>query len=186
VYTHESVGAVRRNLLRSARCIVCVLTLSAAISPLGAQEPEIGAVTDAEQGRRWWTLWSRPSDQDRLIWGMWTLHVNYLEEGWSNDGVVAAIYKSVYAASFETTHGPRGYTLGFERIWGSVERGPVQGMVGFRTGLVYGYDHRLGWMAEKYPILPFAQPVFLLRAGPLTTDFTYTWVVVSFTVGVRF
>ena len=177
---------MRRSSLRSVPLVLGVLAATVGASPSAAQELEGGVSGEADRSRRWWTVWSRPSDQNRVIWGMWTLHVNHLDDGWSNDGMVAAIYESVYAATFETTHGPRGYTLGFERIWGSVERGPVGGMVGFRTGLVYGYDHRLGWMAEKYPILPFAQPVLYLRAGPLTTDFTYTWVVVSFTAGVRF
>ena len=54
---------------------------------------------------------------------------------------------------------------------------------GFRSGLVYGYDRRLGWVAEELPILPYGQPVLLARAGPLTVDLTYTWVVFSFTFG---
>ena len=59
-------------------------------------------------------------------------------------------------------------------------------MLSFRTGLVYGYDGRLGWMAEKYPILPFVQPVVYGRIGPVSADLTYTWVVVSLTAGLGF
>jgi len=58
--------------------------------------------------------------------------------------------------------------------------------VGFRAGLVYGYDGRLGWLAEAVPVLPFAQPVLYTRIGPFTAAITSTWVVVSVTAGLRF
>ena len=139
-----------------------------------------------EEPRRWWLGWSRASRQDRLLPAMWTLHVHHVDDGLSNDSLLGVIYDGLYAATFQTTHGPRAYTIGVEREWISASRGPIGGMLGFRSGLVYGYDGRLGWMAEALPILPFAQPVAYGRVGPLTADLTYTWVVVSLTAGVRF
>ena len=59
-------------------------------------------------------------------------------------------------------------------------------MLGFRSGLVYSYDGQLGWMAEKYPILPFVQPVLCGRVGPVSAYPTYTWVVLSLTAGLGF
>ena len=50
----------------------------------------------------------------------------------------------------------------------------------------YGYDERLGWVAGKYPIIPFFQPVVYGRLGPVSADLTYTWVVVTLTAGLRF
>lgn len=137
-------------------------------------------------GRRWWTVWSEASREDRILWGMWTIHLYDLGGGLSNDRVATVIYRGHYAGTFRTTHGPRGYTVGVERSWISGTAGPFAGMIGFRGGFVYGYDHRLGWMAEKYPVLPFAQPVLYGRIGPLTADVTYTWVVMSLTGGLRF
>ena len=57
-------------------------------------------------------------------------------------------------------------------------------MLGFRTGLVYGYDRRLGYVAEAVAILPYAQPLAMIRLGPASLDFSYTWVVVSVTGGL--
>lgn len=165
--------------------MVAALALGLAVPPatgsLEAQER-----TDAESERRWWNLWSQASTEDRLIWSMWTMHLYDLGGGIQNDRAVALIYRGSYAATFRTTHGPRGYTLGVERSWASGARGPFWGMIGFRSGLVYGYDHRLGWLAERFPILPFAQPVLYGRVGPFTADITYTWVVMSLTAGLRF
>ena len=64
--------------------------------------------------------------------------------------------------------------------------GLVGVMLGFRAGLLYGYDERLGWIAGKVPIIPLLQPVVYGRLGPVTADLTYTWVVVSLTAGLRF
>lgn len=151
-----------------------------------AHEVELTAQVEAEEPRRWWALWTRASDRDRLIGAMWTLHLHHLDEGWSNDGTVALIYRGLYAATFETTHGPRAYSVGLERSWLSGDWRWAGAMLGFRTGLVYGYDDRLGWLAEKYPVLPFAQPVIYTELGPVAADFTYTWVVVSLSAAVRF
>ena len=141
---------------------------------------------EAEEPRRWWALWTRASDRDRLVGAMWTLHLHHLDEGWSNDGTVALIYRGLYAGTFETTHGPRAYSVGVERSWFSGDWRWAGAMLGFRTGLVYGYDGRLGWLADKYPVLPFAQPVIYTELGPVAADFTYTWVVVSLSAAVRF
>lgn len=141
---------------------------------------------EAQEDRRWWNVWSHPSEEDRLIAGMWTTHLNRDKDGWQNDRAVALVLDGFYGATFRTTHGPRAYSLGVERSWLSRSKGTLAGMLGFRTGLVYGYDRRLGWVAEKYPILPFAQPVLYARLGPLAADLTYTWVVVSLTAALRF
>ncbi len=152
------------------------IALGAPVDPAEAQEGE----------RDWYTLWSLPSDQHRVVWGMWTTHLNRENDGWQNDRALAVVYRGLYAATFRTTHGPRALSVGIERMWARTDPGPVVGMVGFRTGLVYGYDERLGWAAEMTPVLPFAQPVVYAQIGPFTADVTYTWVVISITAGVRF
>ncbi|MBT8488886.1 MAG: hypothetical protein HKN72_09290 [Gemmatimonadetes bacterium] len=152
--------------------------------------PEAAAAQgDEPQGpgsRQWYNLGSLPSSQHRVVWGMWTTHLNREGDGWQNDRALGLIYRGLYGATFKTTHGPRAYSLGVERTWASTDEAPVMGMVGFRAGLVYGYDERLGWVAEASPVLAFAQPVLYARVGPFTADMTYTWVVVSVTAGLRF
>lgn len=170
-------------MIRSLLTLSTLVCLAAtAPDPLFAQ----GEADDEPSARRWFNLGSLPSPERRVLWGMWTTHLNRPDDGWQNDQVLAVVYRGLYAATFRTTHGPRAYSLGVERMWAKTEEGPVVGMLGFRSGLVYGYDGRLGWMAERYPVLPFVQPVVYARVGPFTTDVTYTWVVISVTGGVRF
>lgn len=186
-------AAARRTLAArftsAVRLTFAALTImGVAAAPLAAQGDSDGLQerSDEADGRRWWNVWSEPSPEDRMLWGMWTTHLNRDDDGWQNDRILALIYEGFYAATFRTTHGPIAYTVGVERSWVEGSAGPLFGMVGFRSGLVYGYDGRLGWVADKYPVLPFAQPVLYGRLGPLTTDLTYTWVVISLTAGLRF
>jgi hypothetical protein len=148
--------------------------------------PGSGSGSSSAEPRRWWYLWSRASPHNRVLAAMWTIHLNHLDDGHSNDSLYGVIWRGGYVATFDTTHGGRAYTVGVERDFVSGSVGPLGAMLGFRTGLVYGYDGELGWMAEAVPILPFAQPVVYARVGPLTADVTYTWVVMSLTAGVRF
>ncbi len=113
-----------------------------------------------------------------------TTHLYKLHEGWDNNRVIGLTYQGYFAGTFITTHGPRGWVGGFERSWWEGRAGPVRTMIGFRAGLVYGYDHRLGYVADAIPILPYAQPVALARWGPVSLDVSYTWVVASVTGGV--
>ncbi len=162
-----------------------ILSIGAGGIKASAQAPDAD-IDQSAATRPWWLLWSRTSRQDRVLWAMWALHIQNVDGGLSNAGLAGVIYRGGYAATFITTHGLRAYSLGLERKWVSGERGPLAGMLGFRTGLLYGYDGRLGWMAEKYPILPFVQPVVYGRVGPVSADLTYTWVVVSLTASLGF
>ncbi len=152
---------------------------------VSAQTLEAGVDRSAARSP-WGLLRSKTSGQDRVLWAMWVLHMGAVGDGLSSTRLVGMVYRGGFAATFITTHGRRAYTMGLERKWVSGEWGPLAGMLGFRTGLIYGYDERLGWIAEKYPILPFVQPVVFGRVGPVGADLTYTWVTVSLTASLSF
>jgi hypothetical protein len=115
---------------------------------------------------------------------MVSFHIFYARNGWANNRVMGAVADGFFGATYINTYQTRGWTLGFERTWMEGHAGPLTAMVGFRAGLMYGYGERLGWLAEAVPILPFAQPILMGRAGPVTLDFSYTWVVLSFSAGL--
>lgn len=185
---------------RWALLVVCA-TAAATIQPTDARGqsypaavdaarsgPEVGSAPIVQAHDRprgsWWTLWSRESPHERLIVGMTTYHINYRSIGWANNWAFGAAARGFFGATFITTYGDRGWAGGFERSWLEGSAGPFDGMLGFRAGLMYGYDEELGWLAGETPILPFGQPVLMARAGPVTVDFTYTWVVFSFSAGL--
>jgi hypothetical protein len=178
-----------------ARSVVFAVALACPVSSaLEAQEPspdaseqvQAASAADREDPPRgpWWTGWSWASPHDRLIVVMTSAHLYELEEGWTENGALGLIAGGFFGASFITTHGPRGWVLGVERAWLEGSWGPARTMLGFRAGLVYGYDERLGSVAGAIPILPYAQPLAMLRLGPASLDLAYSWVVVSLTGGL--
>lgn len=193
----ERAGARTRSVVvRSV--LIAVAGYSASLvapGPARAQDPgggdagsvtaEVQELSTPERGP-WWTLWSWQSPHDRMLVGMVTTHLYELDEAPTNNWALGLVYHGMVGATFITTHGPRGFVLAFERAWLEGTLGPTRTMLGFRAGLVYGYDERLFPFAEKTPILPYGQPMFLVRAGPVSLDFTYTWVVVSLTAGITF
>lgn len=185
-WRNQSTRGVGVGILLMATILIpTILFIGAGAIEASAQAPE-DAIDQSAATRPWWLLWSKTSQQDRVLWAMWTLHIHHVDEGLSSDGLGGVIYRGGYAATFVNSHGLRVYSVGLERKWVSGEWGPLAGMLGYRAGLVYGYDGQLGWMAEKSPILPFVQPVLYGRIGPVSTDLTYTWVVLSLTAGLGF
>jgi len=170
---------------KQSECRRNVLRILATALWLGFASGELAAQDDYAR-RAWWSLWSLPSQQDRAIVFMTTIHAGHLDEGWSNDEALGVIWRGLYAGTFQTTHGPRGWSIGLERSWVDEKAGPFDMGLGFRTGWVYGYDQRLGWLAEEYPVLPFIQPLAYAAVGPLAIDAAWAWVVFSLSAAVRF
>jgi len=144
------------------------------------------AVAGAQERGPWWTLWSWRSPHDRILAGAFTIHLYNLGAAPTNSHSIGLIYNGVLGATFITTKGPRGWVVAFERAWLEGSWGPTRTMLGFRAGLVYGYDERLFAMAGILPIFPYGQPLALIRWGPASLDVTYTFVVVSATASVTF
>jgi hypothetical protein len=115
---------------------------------------------------------------------MITYHINWGSIGWANNWAFGSVASGYFAATFINTYDKRSWSAGFERVWLEGTIGPAYGMIGFRAGLVYGYDEEFGWVGGATPILPYGQPVLMGRLGPATVDFTYTWVVFSLTAGL--
>ena len=91
-----------------------ILLIGAGALEASTQAPDAG-IDQSGETRPWWLLWSRTSQQDRVLWAMWTLHIHHMDEGLSNDDLAGVTYRGAYAATFITTHGQRGYSLGLER-----------------------------------------------------------------------
>lgn len=178
---------MRRILSRAA--VLTSLTLLASGIPgisetVAAQDSTVPALAEERPRGGWATLWSRKTPHDRVILGMVTAHVFNWSRPLDQNNALGLVYEGVLGASFITTHGPRGYVVAFERSWLEGRWGPFDAMFGFRTGLVGGYDDRFADLAGRVPVLPYAQPIGLLRWGDVGFDLTYTWVVMSLAVGV--
>jgi hypothetical protein len=169
---------------RVALLLVASLVFLSGVTALEGQGsgPAPGSSTPS-----WWNLWSRASRQDRVFLGMWTFHPfrddPYPRE--SNNGF-GAQYRSFFGFTCVNSFERRTYALGVERVWAETRSGPLGIMLGFRAGLIHGYDTRLFRIAGETPLLPFAGTVLLLRAGPVGGEVSWVYQAVSLVGAVFF
>ena len=128
---------------------------------------------------------AKPSER-RLHLGLWTLHLRYPDRGLENNWLVGVSVGKVYGATFVNSFGDRAYTAGFQDVvlrWGT---GRLSVGLGYRAGVVTGYDERFLRIARKLPVLPLLQPRAVVEAERLGVELSYSGVVASAGFTVRF
>lgn len=112
-----------------------------------------------EQSRSFWSkLWGTPAPT-AIYPGMFTFHLEKAsrDDNWNNQ-LIAGTYKGFFAGTFINSFYDRGYALGIQRMWDTEQLSDnFKNSVGYRLGLVTGYDERLAPIAGKTPVLPFPQ-----------------------------
>ena len=114
-----------------------------------------------EQPRSFWSkLWGTPAPT-AIYPGMVTFHLEpgSRDDNWNNQ-LIAATYKGYFAGTFINSFYDRGYAAGIQRMWDTEQLSDnFKNSVGYRVGLVTGYDERLAPIAAKTPVLPFPQVI---------------------------
>ncbi len=95
-------------------------------------------------------------------------------------------WRGWYVASFVNSYTERAYAAGLERDWYSVRDGATALGVGYRLGVVTGYDERLFSVARHSPVLPFAGILAWVDAGPVAVDAFYVYRAITLEVSARF
>jgi len=89
--------------------------------------------------------------------GMWTTHLRRLRGGVDANWLMAVGWRGLYGGTFVNSFGNRSFAAGIERSVVRAEGGAVARGLGYRLGLVSGYDERLLGLAGKTPVLPALQ-----------------------------
>ncbi|HUE96197.1 MAG TPA: hypothetical protein VMN39_06035 [Longimicrobiaceae bacterium] len=93
----------------------------------------------------------------RLHIGMWTSHLGNVSKGLDANWLVAMGWRGLYGGTFVNSFGRRAFAVGIERPLVRDDGGGVNTGLGYRFGLVTGYDERLIGLAAKTPVLPALQ-----------------------------
>ena len=170
--------AARNALARRApRRIALILSV---FLPLGASAHQPAATPHPAEAVRDTT----PPDR-RLYVGMWTLHFRDLDRGLDNNWLVGMSRGPIYGATFINSFGRRAYSVGAQQTAARWSPGLVSLGLGYRAGLVTGYDERLFPLAGRTPVLPFVQPLITLDAKQCGLELSYLGVVASAALNVR-
>jgi hypothetical protein len=121
----------------------------------------------------------------RLYVGMWTIHFRDLDRGIDNNWLLALSWGPIYGGTFINSFGKRAYSVGVQRAVARWNSRIVSAGLGYRVGLVTGYDERLFPLAGETPVLPLFQPLITLDASRLGLELSYSGVIASAGLNVR-
>lgn len=93
----------------------------------------------------------------RLHVGMWTSHLTNFSKGLDANWLVAMGWRGLYGGTFVNSFGRRAFAAGIERPLVRDDGTGINAGLGYRFGLVTGYDERLIGFAGKTPIIPALQ-----------------------------
>ncbi len=130
---------------------------------------------------------SQKSEQDRLVVGTWSFHyrsedIHALANNWgfgvASNGFIAKV--------FNNSFGDWTAAVGVERAWLQPRWGPLGALLGFRAGVIYGYDGEFHPMAEALPVVPIGELLAGLRVGPVSAEVALSPLVITFGGGLYF
>lgn len=188
----EALGAEGMSLagLRGGRPRALVACLAATVLlgfdggvGVGAEAQEAQA-TDGATGLR---LLGHKPDRRRAIVALWALHPfepQFPEADWT--GGVGVQFSQWFAATFVNSYDVRSWIVGVERNWWEARSRWLGVGVGYRAGLVTGYDERLLELAGQLPAMPFVGLLVWTRAGPVTFDVAYVYRAIALEASVLF
>lgn len=152
--------------------------------PVTQQDPEPVA---RDAPRSWWSLWSTSSRHDRVFLGMWTFHPFEPDPfDLQRNGGLGVQFRSFFGFTCVNSFERRTWVVGVERSWIEAERGPFGVLLGFRAGLIRGYDTDLFQVAGQTPVLPFAGVLALLHLGPVGGEVSWVYKAVSLVGAILF
>ena len=95
--------------------------------------------------------------QLRVYVGMWTIHFRDLGGGFQQNWTLGVAWRGMIAGTFINSYGDRAYLAGLQGTMARGSDGTVVPRLGYRVGLLTGYDDRFLPIASKVPALPMVQ-----------------------------
>ena len=100
------------------------------------------------------------------------------------DGVYVR-YGQLFAARFINSYGDTSWVVAIERHWGSRSLWVMDFAVGYRAGIITGYDERLVWLGRYTPVLPLGGIVGSVHVGPVGGNVFWAYRAISIEAAVR-
>jgi hypothetical protein len=129
----------------------------------------------------------KPRSQTHIYFGLWTTHLNAKRPQIDSNNVMVGVTRGpVFATTFVNSFGKRAYAAGFQHAIVSRTRGPYSASIGIRLGAISGYDERFLTFAKDTPVLPMFSVYSLFEERHLGVEISWTMVVASAAVSLRF
>jgi hypothetical protein len=135
---------------------------------------DVENAAEAGGGSTW--LVGRTPERRRLIPGLFVMHPydpQFPEMDWTRGGGFQ--FSTWFGAAFMNSYDRFSIIAGVERNWYHGQLHGVGFGVGYRAGILTGYDERLMELAGKTPVLPFAGLLLFVDLGPVSLDSFYVY-----------
>ena len=135
----------------------------------------------------WQKVWGEPAPTS-LYLGMVTLHINpnSRDDNWNNQLIAVAV-DGYFADTLVNSFYDRAYDAGIQRTFFTRELSSnVNESMGYRLGLISGYDKRMASFAEHTPLLPFPQLLYDLSWQHVGVELSWCLVTASAGLFYRF
>ena len=179
-------GAEAMQWARLVCLLFVLLPVGVAAQSQGDSAGEAGIVP-AQDGRGWTVIIGEEHSRPHITVGVWALHPfepQFPELEWTwGFGVKSQQW---LAATFVNSYNRRGFIAALERYWWVGDFDPVDVGIGYRAGVVTGYDEELIGLAGKTPLMPFTGLLVWTDLGPLSIDAFYAYRGITLETGVRF
>jgi hypothetical protein len=130
--------------------------------------------------RRGSSILGHNPDRRRIIPGLFVMHPfdsQFPEVDWTRGGGVQ--FSTWFAAGFMNSYDRFSLIAGVERNWLTERAAGVDFGVGYRAGILTGYDERLMRLAGELPALPFGGLLVWLDFGRVAFDTFYVYKALS-------
>jgi hypothetical protein len=129
----------------------------------------------------------RQPTQTHIYFGLWSVHLNADRIGVDSNNVMLGVtHGPVFATTFVNSFGKRAYAAGLQRAlaWRRSSLGAAS--LGVRLGAISGYDERFLAFAKDTPVIPMASVYTLFELKRVGIEASWTLVVASAAISVRF
>ena len=190
----SSGAAARIQLVVSAYFVAAMMTVAAARPAAAASLQARGVVevgSDVAASSDSVEVGSDSVDvksaamQTRVYVGMWSTHLRDIGRGLGANSLIGFAFRGFFGGTFINSFGDRSVALGMQRSFTSPRSGAMTTALGYRLGVITGYDERFFGIGDKLPALPFAQLVARLDIRNVGIEATYSGIVASIMLSCR-
>ena len=158
------------------RVLAAVFFLILAVAPCAAASADEDPASE-EKGV-FDTIWGEAA-MDTAYLGMWSYHfVDDNDEYQTTHHLLGLTYKGIFAGTFENSRADRSWGLGFQRDFYRSSWGDFNTEIGYRLGMMYGYEKMQLWDSGLFPLFQMYTDVRYKNIG-----LQFAWGGSAVTVG---
>jgi hypothetical protein len=131
-------------------------------------------------------LWGTP-EPSALYLGMWSAHLNDPNFDVSNNWLIGYNFRGYFLGTFINSYNQRSWATGVQRsVWSIGKLDSLNTSLGYRLGLMTGYQNRFPQFYRNSPIIFFPEFYANVAFDYIGVQISYSWTVVTAGFFIRF